>query len=45
MQSAIVGDFRKYQSKSFQEFIFESNKGKQVAFVNSIVEAVNKFSD
>lgn len=42
---AIVGDFSKYQSKSIKEFIFESNKGKQVGFVNSVEMALEKFSD
>ena len=30
---AIVGDFSKYKSKSFQDFIRESNKGNSVCFV------------
>ena len=35
MQLAIVGDFDKYTSKSLQDFIRESNKGKLVNFVAS----------
>lgn len=42
---AVVGDFSKYQSKSIQEFILESNKGKQVVFVDSVEMALNKLSD
>lgn len=37
---AIVGDFSKYTSKSLSDFIYESNKGKQISFVNSIPEAL-----
>ena len=40
MSLAIVGDFSSYTSRSLQDFIFESNKGKQVAFVSSVVEAL-----
>ena len=39
---AIVGDFSKYTSKSVNDFIFESNKGKQINFVGSQSEAINK---
>lgn len=35
IQLAIVGDFEKYTSKSLQDFIRESNKGKLVNFVGS----------
>lgn len=38
---AIVGDFSKFSSKSLNDFIFESNKGKHVNFVASINEALN----
>ena len=41
---AIVGDFTKFKSRSLTDFIFESNKGKQVNFVNSVQEAVNLLS-
>ncbi|MCE3226077.1 MAG: alpha/beta hydrolase [Bacteroidetes bacterium] len=37
---AIVGDFSNIQSQSLKDFIFESNKGKQVGFVKSKEEAV-----
>ncbi|MCA0334650.1 MAG: DUF4180 domain-containing protein [Bacteroidetes bacterium] len=39
---AIVGDFSKHTSKSVNDFIFESNKGKQINFVGSQSEAINK---
>ncbi|MGN0004211.1 MAG: DUF4180 domain-containing protein [Sphingobacterium composti] len=32
----IVGDFEKYQSKSLNDFIYESNQGKQVNFVKTL---------
>ncbi|MCZ8217067.1 MAG: DUF4180 domain-containing protein [Cyclobacteriaceae bacterium] len=38
---AIVGDFSKYKSKSFIDFIYESNKKGQIIFVNSSAEALN----
>lgn len=41
----IVGDFSKYESKSLRDFIFESNNGEQVNFVNSLPEALNKLSN
>lgn len=33
---AIVGEFDKYQSKSLKDFIRESNKKKQILFVDTI---------
>ncbi len=40
----IVGDFSKYVSKSLKDFIYESNKGKQVNFVQSLPEAIQVLS-
>lgn len=40
----IVGDFSKYSAKSIRDFIFESNKGRQINFLNSVEEAVKKLS-
>jgi hypothetical protein len=31
----IIGDFEKYQSKSLNDFIYESNQGKQVNFIKT----------
>jgi hypothetical protein len=46
MRLAIVGDFAAYAgSKSLRDFIYESNKRKQVNFVPTIEEAINVFSD
>ena len=36
MSLIIVGDFSKYESKSLNDFIFESNKRKQINFITSI---------
>jgi hypothetical protein len=40
MPLAIVGDFSKFTSKSLNDFIFESNKGRQINFVSSLSEAI-----
>lgn len=41
---AIVGTFDAYQSKSFLDFVFESNQHKQINFVNSVSEAIRILS-
>ena len=41
---AIVGDFAKYTGKSINDFIYESNKGRQAIFVNSVTEGLNILS-
>lgn len=41
---AIVGDFSGYESQSLRDFIFESNKGKQVNFLPSVEEALDRLS-
>ncbi len=41
---AIVGDFSKYSSKSLNDFIYESNKGRQINFVNSTADALRILS-
>ncbi|MCE7043898.1 DUF4180 domain-containing protein [Dyadobacter sp. CY312] len=41
---AIVGDFSAYQSKSIRDFIFESNKFRQINFVASVPNAISKLS-
>jgi len=40
----IVGDFSKLTSKSLNDFIYESNKGKQVNFVASVDEALRSLA-
>ena len=44
MKLAIVGDFSKYESKSLNDFILESNKHGQINFVASLEEALIKLS-
>lgn len=41
---AIVGDFTIYESKSLRDFIYESNKGNSIVFVNTPEEALRRFS-
>lgn len=42
MKVAIVGDFGVYTSKSLKDFIFESNNGRQVFFMDSEEAAVSR---
>ena len=42
---AIVGDFSKHTSKSVNDFIYESNKGRQINFVTSQLEAIKIFTN
>lgn len=44
VQLAIIGDFSKYSSKSLEDFIYESNKGRQVNFLGSLEQAIEKIS-
>lgn len=39
----IIGDFTDFAGKSLNEFIYESNKGKQVNFLKSTDEALKRF--
>ncbi len=41
---AIVGNFSAYKGNNIRDFIFESNNGKQVNFVESVQEAVARLS-
>lgn len=44
MPLAIVGDFSGIESKSLKDFIFESNKSKQINFSSSVSEALKALS-
>lgn len=44
MRLVIVGEFSDIPSQSVQDFIFESNKGKQVNFLGSVDAAVQALS-
>lgn len=37
---AIIGEFSKYQSKSLNDFIIESNKKRNIVFMNTTNEAI-----
>lgn len=41
---AIVGDFSVYTSKSLKDFIYESNKGKDIFFLSDENQAIEKLS-
>ena len=41
---AIVGDFSKYTSRSLNDFIFESNKGRHINFLPSRSDAIKILS-
>lgn len=41
---AIVGDFSIYNSKSLNDFIYESNKGRKINFVATRDEAITRLS-
>ncbi len=40
MPLAIIGGFEKYESKSLNDFIFESNKGNQINFVTTVEDGL-----
>ena len=44
MKLAIVGDFSIYRSKPLKDFIYECNKGKDIFFVDNLMQAVEKLS-
>ncbi|MGV0827721.1 DUF4180 domain-containing protein [Empedobacter brevis] len=41
----IVGDFSKYTGKSINDFMYESNKGRQINFMASQLEAIKGLSN
>ena len=41
---AIVGDYSGYTSRPLKDFIYESNKGKDFFFVETVDEAIEKLS-
>lgn len=44
MRLAIVGDFTKYSGKSIRDFIYESNQGGHIGFVNSTHKALERLA-
>ena len=41
---AIYGDFSQYTSKPLRDFMYESNRGKDIFFQSSVSRAVDKLS-
>ena len=41
---AVIGSFSQYTSKPLHDFIYESNHGKDIFFVNTEQEAIDKLS-
>ncbi|WP_139993013.1 DUF4180 domain-containing protein [Paenibacillus paridis] len=41
---AIVGDFSEYSSNNFKDFMYESNKGKDLFFVTNEQQGIEKLS-
>lgn len=41
---AIIGDFSCYSSKPLRDFIYESNRGKHIFFLETEEEAIEKLS-
>jgi hypothetical protein len=44
MKMAIIGDFSIYTSKSLKDFIYESNKGRDIFFLPDEKQAVERLS-
>ena len=40
----IIGDFSLYKSKSLRDFIYESNRGRQIIFVESLEKGLQLFT-
>lgn len=41
---AIIGDFSCYSSKALRDFIYESNRGKNIFFISDEYEAIERLS-
>ena len=44
MKIGIIGDFSKYKSKSLKDFIYESNQGNRVCFLNTHAACIEHLS-
>ncbi|TKC09408.1 DUF4180 domain-containing protein [Pedobacter frigoris] len=44
MQLFIIGEFSKYPGNSIKDFIYESNRGRQVNFLDSVASAIERLS-
>ena len=45
VKAAIWGDYSRYTSKPLQDFIYESNQGKDFFFVSTEAEAIEKLTE
>lgn len=43
LRMGIIGNFSRYSSKSFRDFIYKSNKTGQVIFVDTVNEVIKAF--
>ncbi len=44
MKIAIVGDYSSHTSKPLKDFMYESNRGKDIFFLSSMEEAIERLS-
>lgn len=44
VQLVIIGEFDSYPGQSIKDFIYESNKGRQINFLTSLQQAVERLS-
>ncbi|WP_335582436.1 DUF4180 domain-containing protein [Candidatus Formimonas warabiya] len=44
LKFAIIGDFSCYSSKPLKDFIYESNRGRDVFFVSAEAEAIERLA-
>ncbi|MNC73477.1 hypothetical protein D3C75_1246860 [compost metagenome] len=44
VKSAIVGDFSVYSSKGLKDFIYECNNGRDIFFLSTEEEAIERLS-
>ncbi|OPX45130.1 hypothetical protein CLHUN_10170 [Ruminiclostridium hungatei] len=45
MKLAVIGDFSRYTSKPLHDFIYESNRGRDIFFVDNMERAVEKLEN
>ena len=45
VQLVIIGEFSRYPGNSIKDFIYESNKGRQINFLTSLEQAIEKLSE
>ncbi len=45
MKLAVLGDYSRYTSKPLQDFIYESNRGRDIFFVENLEQAIEKLEN